>query len=166
MVIMHVDDLLGAGCMDSPRYRSVVEQLKANFSFREWKEDHDSLEYCGCEIEKTPEGGRKIQQTKYMEKVMPIAVDKKRSPADGLREREVTQLRGQLGSLQWPAVQTSPHLQCSASLLSGFFDAGFSTRNDGSSQGGYILMLINGNLMHSDAVSCVGLEKLQNTSGG
>ena len=191
MVIMHVDDLLGVGCMDSPRYRSVVEQLKSNFSFREWKENQDSLEYCGCEIEKTP--GRKIQQTKYLEKVMPIAVDKKRSPTDGLREREVTQLRGWLGSLQWPAVQTSPHLQRSTSLLSGlvnkgtiqtlmdtnrllkfakenkdigltynhigeceslrllcFFDAGFSTRNDGSSQGGYILMLINGNLMHSD----------------
>ena len=122
MVIMHVDDVLGVGCMDSPRYRSVVEQLKANFSFREWKEDHDSLEYCGCDVEKTPEGGRKIQQ---MEKVMPIVVDKKRSPADSLREREVAQLRGLLGSsTQWPAVQTSPHLARSTSLLPGMVNKG------------------------------------------
>lgn len=31
-----------------------------------------------------------------------------------------------------------------------FFDAGFSTRNDGNSQHGYVLMLVNGKLMDSD----------------
>ena len=30
-----------------------------------------------------------------------------------------------------------------------FFDAGFSTRLDGSSQGGYVLMMVNEDLMHS-----------------
>ena len=39
MVITHVDDLLGAGCPQSPRYQAVVKQLKENFSFREWKEE-------------------------------------------------------------------------------------------------------------------------------
>eukprot|EP00913_Durusdinium_trenchii_P003738 g3460.t1 len=193
MVIMHVDDLLGAGCLKSPRYQAVVEQLKSNFSFREWKEDQKILEYCGCELEKLDEGGTCLYQTKYMEKVKPIAMDKKRSPAELLKEREITQLRGLLGSLQWPAVQTAPHLQCSTSLLAGqiskatvqtvldcnrllkfakdnkdvglqyrhighpselrllcFFDAGFSTRNDGSSQGGYVLMMVNDKLMKSD----------------
>ena len=120
-------------------------------------------------------------------------MDKKRSPAEMLKEREITQLRGLLGSLQWPAVQTAPHLQCSTSLLAGqvtkatvqtvldcnrllkfakdnkdiglqyrhigsprdlrllcFFDAGFSTRNDGTSQGGYVIMLVNGKLMESN----------------
>ena len=52
MVIMHVDDLLGAGCPNSPRYAAVVEQLKENFSFREWKEDLDVMEYCGCELQR------------------------------------------------------------------------------------------------------------------
>ena len=192
MVIMHVDDLLGAGCPNSPRYAAVVEQLKENFSFREWKEDLEVMEYCGCELQRTPEGGRKLHQGKYFDKVKPIAYDKKLPLHQPLNEREVTQLRGLLGSLQWPAVQTSPHLQCSASLMAAhvsnatlqtvqdcnrllkfakenkdiglvynhlgpaeklrllcFFDAGFSTRLDGSSQGGYVLMMVNEDLMHS-----------------
>ena len=35
MVIMHVDDMLGAGCPNSPRYKAVTDLLKENFSFRE-----------------------------------------------------------------------------------------------------------------------------------
>ena len=38
MIIMHVDDLLGAGCPSSPRYNAVKQQLQEHFSFREWKE--------------------------------------------------------------------------------------------------------------------------------
>ena len=72
MIIMHVDDLLGTGCPNSPRYQAVVAMLKSNFSFREWKEEQRVLEYCGCELEKTSSGGRKLHQTKYMEKVKPI----------------------------------------------------------------------------------------------
>ena len=81
-------------------------------------------EYCGCEIEKTELGGRKLHQTKYLEKVHPITYDKKRGTHESLHEREVTQLRGLLGSLQWPAVQTSPHLQCSTSQLAAHVNQG------------------------------------------
>ena len=189
VIIMHVDDLLGAGCPSSPRYNAVKQQLQEHFSFREWKEEEPILEYCGCEIEKTEAGGRKLHQTKYLEKVTPISYDKKRGTHESLHEREITQLRGLLGSLQWPAVQTSPHLQCSTSphvnhgtvqtladcnrllkfakehkdaglcynhlgpaeqlRLVCFFDAGFSSRADGTSQGGYIVMLIHEHLLSS-----------------
>ena len=37
---------------------------------------------------------------------------------------ETTQLRGLLGSLQWPSVQSQPHLQCLTSLLAGQLSAG------------------------------------------
>ena len=43
---------------------------------------------------------------------------------DEMNPREVSQLRGLLGSLQWPAVQSSPHVQCSTSLISGSMSAG------------------------------------------
>ena len=43
-----------------------------------------------------------------------------------MSEREQTALRGLLGSLQWPAVQSSPHLQASTSLLSGEMSSGLS----------------------------------------
>ena len=50
MVIMHVDDMLGRGCTVSPRYQEVIKDLKNNFSFREWKEDLETLEYCGLHL--------------------------------------------------------------------------------------------------------------------
>ena len=98
MIIMHVDDLLGVGSL----------AMKENLSFREWKEDLDIMEYCGCELQHTPEGGR--HQGKYFDKVKSIAYDKKLPLHQLLNEREVTWLRGLFGSLQWPAVQISPHL--------------------------------------------------------
>ena len=57
-------------------------------------------------------------------KVKPTALGKDRSPEDEMNPREVFQLRGLLGSLQWPAVQSSPHVQCSTSLISGSMSAG------------------------------------------
>ena len=46
-----------------------------------------------------------------MKKVKPITIDKRRDPAEAASEKDVSQLRALLGSLQWPAVQSSPHLQ-------------------------------------------------------
>ena len=189
MVIMHVDDMLGSGCPKSPRYQEVIQHLKENFSFREWKQDLPKLEYCGCEVVSTPEGGRKLNQEQYMGKISPITFNKNRPMSESVSEREITQIRGLLGSVQWPAVQSSPHLQCTVSMISGqvnkatvqtlhecnrllrfckdnkdvgltynfigkpeelqlitFFDAGFTARPDGNSQGGYVTMLINKSL--------------------
>ena len=73
------DDLLGAGCPNSPLYQAVVEMLKNNFLFRGWKEEQPVLKYCGCESGKTEDGGRKLHQTKDLEKVKPINNDKQRS---------------------------------------------------------------------------------------
>ena len=84
MVITRVDDTLGAGCPKSPRYKAVTDLLRANFSFREWKEDLPRLEYCGCELEKTPEGGRRLHQENYFSKVKPITIHKNRNPHDPL----------------------------------------------------------------------------------
>lgn len=178
--------------MSSPRYQEIVRTLKETFSFREWKQDLDSLEYGGCELTKTEEGGRKLHQEAYMGKVSPITSNKARALSETLNEREITQVRGLLGSVQWPAVQTSLHLQCSTSMLSSqvnkatvqtlhecnrllkicktnrdvgltynhigepqqlqmftFFDAGFGSRPNGNSQGGYVIMLVNKALLTS-----------------
>ena len=76
MVIMHVDDMLGAGCPKSPRYKAVTDLLRENFSFREWKEEEPTLEYCGCQLEKTEAGGRRLHQEPYMGKIKPISFSK------------------------------------------------------------------------------------------
>ena len=130
-----------------------------------------------------------------MKKIKPITIDKRRDVNEIISERDLTQLRALLGSLQWPAVQSSPHLQGSTSILSGqvskatnqtlmdcnkllkfskdnsdvglvyehlgevqdlrllcFFDAAFATRTDGSSQLGYIILMINKSLLRPDGV--------------
>ena len=114
MVIMHVDDMLGAGCPRSPRYKAVTDLLRENFSFREWKEEEPTLEYCGCQLEKTEAGGRRLHQEPYMGKIKPISFSKGRPMSDYLLDKEITQVRG-----QWPGVQTSPHLQWSTPMLAG-----------------------------------------------
>ena len=118
-----------------------------------------------------------------MGKISPITFNKNRPMSESVHEREIAQIRGLLGSVQWPAVQSSPHLQCTTSMLSGqstkatvqtlhecnkdvgltynyigepqdlrlitFFDAGFTARPDGNSQGGYITLLVNQSLLTS-----------------
>ena len=105
-------------------------------------------------------------------------------PEKPLSSPELTALRGLMGSLSWPAVQSSPHLQASTSMQAGdvskglastvfeankllnfakanadvglsfgplgplsdwrlvtAFDASFCGRADGTSQGGYFVLL-------------------------
>ena len=182
MICLHVDDMLGAGDGSSPVYQDVIKRLREMFSFREWK-DGDNLEYCGANIEKTKDGTLRLHHTSYLKKVKPMTLGKHLGPESELSSQEITSLRGLLGALQWPAVQSSPHLQASTSIYSGSvsrglvktaqeanrllkfakdnadvgltyspldlnevrivtaFDASFGCRADGSSQGGFIVML-------------------------
>ena len=114
----------------------------------------------------------------------PVSVERGRPTHQPMTPKEQAALRGLLGSLQWPAVQSARHLQASTSLLSGemagglsnalleanrllkfakensdvglrypplgplhelrlscMVDAAHAVRADGSSQGGYIMLL-------------------------
>ena len=182
MICLHVDDMLGAGDSHSAVYLDVINRLQQIFSFREWK-DGENLEYCGANIEKKPDGTLRLHHSDYLKKVKPMTIAKHLGPESELSNQEVTALRGLLGALQWPAVQSSPHLQASTSIYSGSvsrglvktaletnrllkfakdnadvgltyapldlkdvrivtaFDASFGCRPDGSSQGGFVVML-------------------------
>ena len=112
-----------------------------------------------------------------------MTISKHLGPESELDNKEITTLRGLLGAIQWPAVQSSPHLQASTSILSGSisrglvktvletnklwkfakenndvgltfaplrlselcrvtaFDASFGCRPDGTSQGGFLVLL-------------------------
>ena len=124
MICLHVDDMLGCGNLSSPVYSNAEKKLKETFSFREWQTS-SKLEYCGATLEKEENTGTwKLHHEEYLRKVKPITLDRGRSPEDYMTPGEVTKFRGLLGSLQWPAVQSQPHLQCSASLLAGQMSAG------------------------------------------
>ena len=52
MIVLHVDDMLGAGFKESVHYQKVIGQLQNAFNLREWK-DGKQLEYCGATIDQT-----------------------------------------------------------------------------------------------------------------
>ena len=115
IICIHVDDMLGGGYEESAVYQKVIADLKTAFTFREWQ-TQSKLEYCGASLEKTDVGWR-LHHQEYLHKVKPISLSRDRGPADQMTASEVTQFRGLLGALQWPAVQSQPHLQCSTSML-------------------------------------------------
>ena len=123
MVCIHVDDMLGGGSTSSKVYQAKEAELKQAFNFREWQTDA-KLEYCGASLEKTPTGGWALHHDPFLKKVKPIPVARGRGPDDVMTPSETSQLRALLGSLQWPAVQSQPHLQCSTSLLASNISAG------------------------------------------
>ena len=116
IICLHVDDMLGAGSENSATYCRVRTELRELFNFREWQTDKE-LTYCGATLQRE-DSTWMVNHSTYLSKVKPITVAK-RGPEAELSPAEVSRLRGLLGSLQWPAVQSQPHLCCSASLIAG-----------------------------------------------
>lgn len=116
---LHVDDLFGCFDPNDKVAKDLQEKIKKSFTFREWIVG-DKLEYCGSTVAKINENHWKVSHEKYMAKQKPISIAKDRLHQElPVTEAERTQLRGLLGALQWPATQTSPHLQAGVSLLCG-----------------------------------------------
>ena len=118
MLCLHVDDMLAAGDRNSKTYVDAETALKKAFDFRTFETDEKTLEYCGVKLERHDHCW-KVNQHDYIQKVKPVTIHKGRVAENEMNDHDRSQLRALLGSLQWPAVQTAPHLQCSASLISG-----------------------------------------------
>ena len=118
MLCLHVDDMLGAGDSANARYQEAESKLKEIFNFRTWEKDEQTLEYCGVKLHRK-DFAWELEQEEFIKKVKPITLHKGRSPEDEMNDQDRSQLRGLLGSLQWPSVQSAPFLQCSTSLISG-----------------------------------------------
>ena len=119
---IHVDDIFGCYDENDEHTEILLKNLKGIFNFREWvtANDKNELEYCGAQITKLGENHWKIHHEKYLTKQKTITYPKERQGSNKeVTDREKTALRGLIGGLQWPAVQSSPHLQCMVSTLAG-----------------------------------------------
>ena len=197
VISVHVDDLLGCGNLSST-YADRIAALKAKFQFRTWEEivPGACVTYLGAQLTATndPNDAKLINYNlsygAYLRKVKPISIRPGAGDQTPANYHDVKQLRGLLGSLQWPASQGCPHLTCSTSLLQGMFstatvavmkeankalrfaknnadvgvqfpslqahgvftmedigfvtmtDAAWAVRSDGSSQGGFLTLLV------------------------
>ncbi len=154
------------------------------------------MDFCGAQLSRTITGDYHVNNTDYIKKLKPITIDKSRTPDQSITIAERRQLKGLLGSLAWPANQTSPHLQCSVSILQGstgdyakvsalteankllrfakasndvgilvrkfdchiskvtfvvLTDAAWAVRPDGTSQGGYIILMASDKVLYETA---------------
>ena len=185
---LHVDDLLGGGDNENKSYKEFITNLKSNFQFRTWEEDK-TVEYCGATINRISNEHYEVGHQQYLGKQKPISCEslsKNKPDETEVTPRERTLLRGLVGALQWPATQSSPHLQAMISGLAGsinratvgtlkeankalrfakqhsdvtlqykylgkpqdltfltYCDAAFASRQDLSSQGGYLVLMVH-----------------------
>ena len=109
--------MLGAGDRSCPTYVEAEKRLQQAFNFRTWDEDTKESTYCGTVL--TKKDFTWTNQESYIHKVKPVTVHRNQTPEEEMTDHDRSQLRALLGSLQWPAVQSSPHLQCSCSLTAG-----------------------------------------------
>ena len=195
-ISLHVDDMLGAGSeveySHSNNFAARVKKLRQAFQFRTWKQEA-RMDFCGGDLKTNDDGSIDYTNETYAKKVIPVSLPAERTkhPAEKATVREISKLRGLLGSLQWPATQSSAALQCTVSMLHGqisnatvgttqeankalrFFknnadvgikfqrlgeslddlgficmtDAAWGTRADGSSQGGYLIFMVNQSML-------------------
>ena len=99
-----------------------------------------------------------------MKKIKPITIDKRRDVNEIISERDLTQLRALLGLMDCNKLLKFSKDNSDVGLvyehlgevqdlrLLCFFDAAFATRTDGSSQLGYIILMVNKSLLRPDGV--------------
>ena len=133
-VCIHVDDLLGAGNVESKTYQRVVGELKQAFNFREWKEPTadettSKLEYCGASLEQYLQCSTSLISGSMSAGLVKSIMDANRLLRFCKENADVGakyEPLGPIGGLR----------------LVRMFDAAFGVRRDSSSQGGYLIMLV------------------------
>ena len=160
-----MDDLLGCCNEQDPATKKLMDKLRGTFCFREWHPgaERDELSYCGAKITRIDNFHWKIHHSEFFKKQKPISIQKDRlqSPLPPVANGERTALRALLGALQWPSTQIAPWLQAVVSLLDGnvtnattttlqeankvlrYANASFACRSDLSSQGGYLVAMVD-----------------------
>jgi len=204
---LHVDDIIAAGEFfhkaedavepqgDPQNFAERMHVLLHRFRFGAVNYD-DNQTFCGAQMSQSLDYSQvNFSLEKYIKQLKPLTIEKNRkaNPEEKATDREVSQLRGLLGGMAWPANQTQPHLSAAISLAQatvsgakvadlneankilrfaketadipltirahgalsqlrfGFFsDASWSTRPDGSSQGGWLLFLASEDQINGD----------------
>ena len=133
MIGLHVDDLLGGGDENHERYQEAKQRLKAEFTFKHWREQggNETLEFCGCHL--TPsETGWLLHQKEYIVKMKPITLANGNQEDRELSPKEVSLLRALLGG---PPVacypkRTSSVRQRESSMRRSFSSKGVNSPTD------------------------------------
>ena len=112
----HVDDFLFTGSDQNPRWRHIIEQIKAKFKWGDWEKNQ--FTQCGVQVQRS---GTKfvLSQSSYVNGVVEIPVNssRRRHPNEATTPWEKSKLRALLGALSWHAQQVAPHVSADVGLL-------------------------------------------------
>ena len=118
---IHVDDGIGGG---DACFGKVIEQLRGIYSFGSY--DEGEFVFTGIRFRQWDDGSIEMDQTTYLEKIMPIHVsrDRRHRLEDPLNASEVHELRRLNGSLQYAAVHTRPDIAAKVGFLQSMVTKG------------------------------------------
>ncbi len=111
---IHVDDGLMAG--DST-FQKVIDQLEKKYPFGS-KSSNDFV-FTGIHIHQKNDHSIELNQTKYIEDIPPIQIERfrRQDPSLSVNETERQGLRGLIGSLQYATTNTRPDLAAKVSFV-------------------------------------------------
>ena len=104
---MHVDDGVGGG--DS-MFRSKIEELRKTLPFGSFKEK--KFRFTGIDLEQLPDYSIRASQGNYIDKITAIDIGKpkRERPYEALDNKDLSKLRGLIGSLQYAITHTRPDM--------------------------------------------------------
>ena len=115
---LHVDDLLICGDESRPKFQKAEAELQNTYKWGKWQTGE--VEFAGCQIAQLADGSLRIDQKTYVEKWLeeiPISKERQSQLKSALTPREISQLRGAIGTIAWKSAQTGPHFQADAGIL-------------------------------------------------
>jgi hypothetical protein len=123
LVVAHVDDFLLVGDHNNEYYMKARTDIEQSFRWSPWQ--RGEFTYAGVRIRQRLDYGFVLDQQQYLESLEPYTIPDYRLADDSalLDAREISAMRGLLGAVQWPAVQSSPQACAELSLLQSSLSA-------------------------------------------
>eukprot|EP00435_Cladocopium_sp_Y103_P069341 s209_g33.t1 len=114
IVGVHVDDGLGAG---DETFNKAIAKLEERYPFGSKMEGE--FVFTGIHVKQFWDGRIELDQTKYIEDITPIEIERSRRAQhdEVITEKERQALRALVGSIQYAATNTRPDLSAKLSLL-------------------------------------------------
>ena len=116
LVAAYVDDFLIIGNHHNPEFMKLRGQIKDMYRWGEWQKGTFTL--CGVRITQRLDFGFTMDQARFVHESL-SCIELSKGPERKATEKEVSQLRGAHGGLQWKVTQTGPQFAAGLSLLQG-----------------------------------------------
>ena len=111
----YVDDFLVCGQHSNEKYMALRQEIATMFRWGAWEKGNFMM--CGVQITQALDFSFSLNQEKFVkEKLNLIEFDERRGERPAT-EREMSQLRGVCGALQWKVTQTGPQFASSLTTI-------------------------------------------------